>query len=122
MYSNEGIELYHKEPTGMMLPLNNYDFSSNQAIQENYSRLQKSTYQTLFKSTLVRTVSGTRLEVPMRLSTLATMEEVFSAPKQADRMTAYDYWNATVFNYSYANNNGQAWINLLEAAGIDIYG
>ncbi|MBQ4268625.1 MAG: extracellular solute-binding protein, partial [Clostridia bacterium] len=67
LYSNEGIELYHEQPTGMVLPLKNYDFSNNQTIQTNYTKLQKSTYETLFKSTLVRTVSGTKLEVPMRL-------------------------------------------------------
>lgn len=118
LYSDEGIELYHEAPTGMILPLKNYDFSNNEIIQNNYTKLQKTTYETVFSSQLVRTVSGTKLEIPMRLSTLATMEEVFSAPSAKDRMSAYEYWNKTAYNYSYENNDGTAWKNLLSAAGI----
>jgi hypothetical protein len=33
-------------------------------------------------------------------------------------MSAYEYWNATAYNFSYENNDGAAWKNLLSAAGI----
>ena len=119
MYSDKGVNAYLNACNGAVLPIEDFDYSNNTVVQEEYTNLQKQSIDQLYNSELFTIKTNTAVmnfghsKVACKN---ANMEFLLSARNEADRMSAQEIFDMT---YEYYNADDQLnWKNLLRAKGI----